>query len=794
MIEDGPRDGLGGTPGNEIPTGESLMAAPEDDTTRPVRKRQAKQIFTPSKNISINDHDMGYSLDPVKALKKKIKGASRTTDCIIEHKSGNLILTLSTAAYELMKLCTINHFQNDANRSCKITTKSSTNSRIRTKLIIEESLSIKPKTGGRQLFRINFYNTTSKVEINGLQMIQFAQHDLPEICKELGKYKNMEHLNTLIISKCKQTLEQLNSIQKRGEQTEIESEHTQICDHTQENDVDDHITLPKSYSLNEDKHRSQLTLPRKTHINSSSCVLLVPYSDRQDSHYSEMINTADPEDIEMCPSIDFLCPLCNIDTDGEKLECQDCQSWIHTACDPRTEKNLLTTCLLYTCPSCAVLNEDKEVTDQLTPALTPEKKTAVASKSILPNLVKETNITEQSIPNLISQVNKKLNERNHPPTAAGMKRTHAQSARYLIPQKRSPGRTDDQNVYNPDIDIAETTDNCKKPKYTEMQKECDLTQKPKKKKSSVDAEFADCRARASILEQQNRDYKNTIDLMTEKLDRLAVDHRSEHTNTQADNIEFMKMRLQITHRMDLLETRLQGQIENSNLQLQLKILETQKEICNLKNTEQAKTIYIPQNPTYYPQPMGMPPQPVFYGANPILRPQYSFAPGNVMYRPPTFPARIPVRVHTHPNPYTTKATPPGQPAYAAAPKAPKTHIEEERNPPQSKSTNVVDEIVILDESDVGIGNNHKMTNEDTPQPSDTNISKENTNPDKSTRDEHKKRTQTKGKNTHEQIRKYHSQKENANSSHSEDEAKSRNQMKKDFLGKGRASRRTSRTK
>ena len=54
------------------------------------------------------------------------------------------------------------------------------------KLIVEESLSIKSNTGenrNKQLFRINMFHTTSRIDVNGKDHQEFIETDLPNIIK-----------------------------------------------------------------------------------------------------------------------------------------------------------------------------------------------------------------------------------------------------------------------------------------------------------------------------------------------------------------------------------------------------------------------------------------------------------------------------------------------------------------------------------------------------------------------------------------------------------------------------------
>jgi hypothetical protein len=75
-------------------------------------------------------------------------------------------------------------------------------------LIIEESLSIKHKNGGtnRQLYRINMFNTTSRIDVNGYLLQEFIQEDLHIICQCLKQYADYKGLNNKIREICQLSL------------------------------------------------------------------------------------------------------------------------------------------------------------------------------------------------------------------------------------------------------------------------------------------------------------------------------------------------------------------------------------------------------------------------------------------------------------------------------------------------------------------------------------------------------------------------------------------------------------
>ena len=206
--------------------------------------------------------------------------------------------------------------------------------------------------------------------------------------------------------------------------------------------------------------------------------------------------------------------------------------------------------------------------------------------------------------------------------------------RYQIPQKRTLQSTD--NTKGREEELPHT--------------------KPKRSKTNLEAEIAESKARITILEEQNKDYINTINLLAMKLENIQTNTYQKAYNN-AENCQSMHNdKTDITHRLDLLETRLESKIETSNLQLQLKILETQKEICMLKKPEAPNYTHMPyahqpqyqvppppayphiHQPQYFlPQPPG---QPIFIGANQIPVPNPGFPRAAVIRHPQSQPSHV----------------------------------------------------------------------------------------------------------------------------------------------------------
>jgi hypothetical protein len=148
---------------------------------------------------------MKYKLNPKKTTNKKIEACKRDLNIEIELKKGTLVMTLVSGAYELFKEAILQYYDKSTTRTCSITNKSSRFSGQNiNKLIVEESLSVNSNTGenrNKQLFRINMFHTTSRIDVNGKGHQEFIETDLPNIIKLMNTY-GMNALNEKIVMFC----------------------------------------------------------------------------------------------------------------------------------------------------------------------------------------------------------------------------------------------------------------------------------------------------------------------------------------------------------------------------------------------------------------------------------------------------------------------------------------------------------------------------------------------------------------------------------------------------------------
>ncbi|VDI21829.1 Hypothetical predicted protein [Mytilus galloprovincialis] len=117
------------------------------------------QVFTPSKaNVTVKN----YVLNEKKVVKKLIDATDRDIDVHFEYKHGNIVLEFTPAAYLHFADCIQAHFSNHAMVDVK-----NFERKDKAGKIVETSLSVLKKENSKfQLYRINMYNSTMRVELN----------------------------------------------------------------------------------------------------------------------------------------------------------------------------------------------------------------------------------------------------------------------------------------------------------------------------------------------------------------------------------------------------------------------------------------------------------------------------------------------------------------------------------------------------------------------------------------------------------------------------------------------------
>ncbi|VDH90543.1 Hypothetical predicted protein [Mytilus galloprovincialis] len=173
------------------------------------RSRVTKVPFTPSKlkskdakvdTVNLTVLPVNYELDRSKAIKNKIEAASRPHSVILSMARGNIVITFSAAAYEEFKSVTINYLHS------KGLTLNTTETTEKRGAVVSESTAV--FEGNNKLFVLNFYNSKSKILLNGNQghIITFVENYLIHILDILDRNDSFSDINEQIREYCEQFL------------------------------------------------------------------------------------------------------------------------------------------------------------------------------------------------------------------------------------------------------------------------------------------------------------------------------------------------------------------------------------------------------------------------------------------------------------------------------------------------------------------------------------------------------------------------------------------------------------
>ena len=135
------------------------------------------------------------------------------------------------AAYEILKKAIYEHYNNALDKSIVVHTKRSKldNRDISIEPIItEESISVRNRQArsNKQLYRINLFNTTSRIDVNGYKVDEFMQNHLETICDKMKGVINYKTLNRKIGEICKRSL---TNVQNTKDSETIHSHSQNSC-------------------------------------------------------------------------------------------------------------------------------------------------------------------------------------------------------------------------------------------------------------------------------------------------------------------------------------------------------------------------------------------------------------------------------------------------------------------------------------------------------------------------------------------------------------------------------------
>ena len=265
--------------------------------------------------------------------KKALQQTFDATDRIhltCELKKGNLVLTFSTAAFEsfrsILRNCANHSSFSGFNFEAEIRfSKDKTAS-------AEEAYSV--KRDSRQLYKINLYLTTSRVNINGANINIFIDDHFPLIISEMKVHGNFSDLNNIL----KDSL--MNSL--KIEENEVANINKSV------NKLNE-----KSSSIRNRKCSNIVPLDKKK-ICVSDAMYLLQIDGNKSAHDSNL-----PIDYTNNPKVDgtdINCLVCDQECQDEAVYCDCCNTWIHYKCEKLSKSDIKyfkqTPSELYTCMVC----------------------------------------------------------------------------------------------------------------------------------------------------------------------------------------------------------------------------------------------------------------------------------------------------------------------------------------------------------------------------------------------------------------------------------------------------------
>ena len=257
-----------------------------------------------------------YTLNLVRALKKKAEQCSKDTKVLEERKGDNRIFSMSGGIYELYRHALIAHFEKlmADNGSTKLVKLKAV--KDKQSMIVESQIRVHRKRNGGgvgdHLYTVNLYHTRSSMMVNGSEADLFTQDHKVAIDSIL----NISNLDTID--------KELHAVLIR------ELDKIQINNHLIQQDCCD----------------------------DSSLVAMVP--DRSPSGTSQLIT-----DTMACTDIDDghsatedLCLHCEEGATDGVIQCSTCENWYHYMCEGMTEEEFVIygeeTDSIYVCRSCSV--------------------------------------------------------------------------------------------------------------------------------------------------------------------------------------------------------------------------------------------------------------------------------------------------------------------------------------------------------------------------------------------------------------------------------------------------------
>ncbi|CAC5357157.1 unnamed protein product [Mytilus coruscus] len=442
-------------------------------TRTSARTKSKPQPYTPAKYEN-------FSINKTRALDKKLEACNRTIDIKIEQKHQNYILELSAAAYEIIKGEIDIYFEQHS--TYKLLPKHQHDNQG---LCIRTSLSVRNRSSNRQLYRINLFHTTSKVEVNGQGMELFLTHieDIKERMKSRGNYKIYN----------KQIEEQINIIKRNEADIEIRAKQNESL-------VKTTVHQPKT------NHSNRILVSKGAEcIQNTDEKLLSNWNRAIEWSEDEPTPSQDTSAVSMS-TIHNYCAICNQTAQPEiSIDCIACGQLFHYTCeniDPvrisQTEEEQ------YSCRSCSIMDMDVVNistrsnnsiidTEETIPKVSLEEQGSTEEYSEMAHIVKNApDNTSKDCPTRNDVTKEEAGNANTEELEMNKMATYKQPNQIL------------QNGRNEQIENVDEPKNMKaKQKRQYKCKNINETTQ------QLEDQLAQCRARLVIMEDTNRDYQST---------------------------------------------------------------------------------------------------------------------------------------------------------------------------------------------------------------------------------------------------------------------------------------------
>jgi hypothetical protein len=397
------------------------------------------------------------------------------------------VLRYSAAAYEILKKAIYEHYNNSLDKSIVVHTKRSKldNRDISIEPVItEESISVRNRQGrsNKQLNRINLFNTTSRIDVNGYKLDEFIQNHLETICDKIKGVINYKILNRKIGEICKRSL---TNVQNTKDSETIHSHSQNSCSKT----------ITKRQTVHVNGNNGKITEIGQVEENTSKVPAIEnaknKHLDEQDhmttiyaSCLSDELLTRQREWL-LDRSYEIKCHQCNeyIFDAEPTIDCIQCTNWYHIKCTNEQQDHLES----YICAMCGTLDETLPY-EETSPKLLVITKTVSNSHKNSPTIDREGNTELKQI----REVNNKTSELR-PPVAE-------------IEHSNMTTRAAPQILHSQANCVHPLTIDGDKPKQKRQRKKEHTAQ------TSLESQLAACKARITMLARTNKDYQNTIQL------------------------------------------------------------------------------------------------------------------------------------------------------------------------------------------------------------------------------------------------------------------------------------------